>query len=124
VITSMAGVTDELGLLNRFMKHDKKGMEELKKAGWKGDVQYRPFSEKGPIMVNSGIRALTIFEIADIVDLASRPDKRVILVCGPSGQSQESKAYALKCLLEQPSLRVWTHVVTDVTTARQVLALG
>jgi len=121
VITSMASADDEGGLLNQFMKHDQKGMARLRKADWIGDVQFRPFSPKGPILVNSGIRAVTVLELEDLINMSTTPAKHVILVCGPPRRSQVSRSKALRSLLEEPALRVWTHVVTDLETARSIL---
>ncbi len=121
VITSMASADDETGLLNMFMTYDPKGLKRLQKAGWMGDVQFRPFSRKGAIMVDSGIRAVTVFELADFVKMAQTPNRHVVLVCGPASRSKVSKAPALRCLLEETDLRVWTHLVTDVVTAQKVL---
>jgi DNA-binding transcriptional regulator LsrR (DeoR family) len=121
VITSLASADDDGGLLNMFMRNDKAGERELRKAKWVGDVQFRPFSATGPILVDTHIRAVTLFEIADLVEMAKRSDKHVILIAGPARGTRGAKARALRCLLKEPSLRVWTHLVTDVATARAVL---
>jgi len=97
------------------------GRTVLESAGWIGDVQLRPYSSKGPITVDTGIRAVTVFEIAKLVTLAQKRDKAVLLVAGPCAYCGRPKAEALRPLLEEPSLAIWTDVVLDVETAMVLL---
>ena len=98
------------------------GKKSLKKDhGWKGDVLYCPYSDNGAI---SGIdlerTAVTIFNIDDLVHLAKH--RMVVLVCGPSHVEEgKRKTEALRPLLVNKDLRVWSHLITDVETARELL---
>ena len=110
---------------------------ELRKLGWVGDVQYRPYSASGPIESPTGVRAVTVFDLHDYVQLASDESKHVILVAGPTSAAvttqvaepdttgdspHASRAHALLPLLTQNSLRVWDHLVIDSGTARAAIA--
>ncbi len=123
VVTSLASAKDEHGLLNRFFHWGKntKGLQNLKKAGWLGDVQWRPYSAEGPILVNTGIRAVTLFELDELKDFVAG-GKHVVLLAGPCNECGESKAAALSPLLEKESLRVFNHLVMDISTAKDVLS--
>jgi hypothetical protein len=103
--------------------HDEgpRGRAVLTANRWVGDVQYRPYSATGPIIADTGVRAVTLFELSDLVRLAETPDKAVILISGPCHGCKQSRSRALLPLLAEPSLRVWTHLVTDVRTASEVL---
>jgi len=124
VITSLASSSDEHGELNRFMNLsvDKTmRVRALKKSGWVGDVSYRPYSSKGPITTTAGIRAVSLFEVDDLVKLAKKANKHVVLVAAPCGGCNETKGEALLPLLEQKNLRLWTHLFMDLTTAQSLL---
>ena len=84
-----------------------------------GDVMYRPFNARGPITRSTGIRAVTLFELDELVEFAAQRDKAVVLVAGPCGNAKcgRSRSDALLPLLEEPSLDVWSHLVTDDVTA-------
>lgn len=122
VVTSLAGAGDEHGALNRFLKlWGNEAIEDLRSQGWVGDVQYLPYSPTGPITVKSGVRAVTLFELADMVSMVRSKDKHVVLVGGPCGDCGRPKADALRPLLEEPGLRVWSHLVLDAGTAEKLL---
>ncbi len=129
VVTSFATARDEHGLLNQYLKHliDKgelrrEVLEDMKALGWVGDVQFRPYSAGGPIVEGCPVRAVTLFEIADLVAWAERPDKYVVLLAGPCSECGTTKTEAMLPLLTQPELRLWTHLVTDVQTAAELLS--
>ena len=74
VVTSLASAEDEHGLLRRYLQWlvdsgdlPAKSIKAMKDAGWIGDVQFRPYSEKGPIPDLCGVRAVTLLEIEDMV---------------------------------------------------------
>lgn len=124
VVTSLASASDDHGQLNRFMnlgEKKSKGLGALRRAGWVGDVAYRPYSETGPIETNPGIRAVSLFELKQLVDLAKKLNKHVVLVATPCGVCHEPKGEALRPLLTEESLRLWTHLVMDLTTAQSLL---
>jgi hypothetical protein len=56
------------------------------------------------------------------VTLAAHPDKHVVLVAGPCSVCKKSRANAILPLLLERSLKVWKTIVTDVGTARELLA--
>jgi hypothetical protein len=64
---------------------------------------------------------VTLFELDDLAALARREDKYVVLFAGPCGECGHTKTSALVPLLTEPRLRLWTHLVTDVQTASELL---
>ena len=126
IITALASARDPHGELNRFMElNDEFGQktrtildDEEKRVG---DVLYRPFSASRPITKKVGIRAVTLFEPAELVTFAAQKNKAVVLVAGPCAnpQCRRSRSDALLPLLHEPSLDVWSHLVTDDLTAKE-----
>ena len=103
---------------------DPKAISQLQKQGWIGDVCFSPFSKNGPIEQGVSVRAVTLFDISELTDLASRPGRSVVLVSAPKiGDSGSMpKSESLRPLLtERDTLRCWTHVVTDASTVREVM---
>jgi DNA-binding transcriptional regulator LsrR (DeoR family) len=124
VVTSLAAATDEHGELNRFLNVGEKkaqGVEALRRSGWVGDVSYRPYSNTEPITKSKAIRAVSLFELKDLVELANQPNKHVVLVAAPCGICNEPKGEALRPLLQERNLRLWTHLFMDLTTAQSLL---
>lgn len=122
VITTITSASDEHGLLHRFMLlAPPEGRKVLDDAGWVGDVLWRPFCQRGPIMSNTGIRAISVFELDELVRLAQTPDKHVIVVTGPCATCGRTRTDALMPILTQPGLRLCNHLVIDVATARELL---
>ena len=128
VVTSLADARHEHGLLVRYltslvdMEHMKqKVLDEMLDAGWVGDVQFRPYSTEGPLEDICPVRAVTLFELDELVELAKMDDKYVVLVAGPCGECGASKKDALRPLLANEKLRLWTHLVTDAKTSRELL---
>jgi DNA-binding transcriptional regulator LsrR (DeoR family) len=123
VLTSLGSPSHGHGDFFDFMRMgSQKGLEALKRAEWIGDVQYRHYSARGPILIDARVRAVTLFEIEDLVTLAAHPDKHVVLVAGPCSVCKKSRANAILPLLLERSLKVWKTIVTDVGTARELLA--
>jgi hypothetical protein len=123
VVTSLAQADDDHGQLNQFLRMNTGGRASaLVPRGHIGDVQWQPFSKTKPLTdVNTGIRAVTLFDLPDLVKLVNTDDKHVVLVAGPCSDCHQTKARALRPLLTMKSLRVCNHLVTDVATARELL---
>ena len=122
VMTSLASAKDKDNLFRQFMKESEpKDLEYLRSVGWLGDIMWRTYSETEPIVTGTRGRAVTIFELSDLVDLAQQDDKHVILVAGPCGKCGRVRTDALLPLLKEPSLRVCNHIVTDSKTAAELL---
>ena len=132
VVTSLAAADHEHGLLVQYLTHlvdqgliDKNTINNMHKAGWIGDVQFRPYSVDGPLPDVCPVRAVTLFELEELVEMARDPanGKYVVLVAGPCGECGASKKHALRPLIANEKLRLWTHLVTDARTARELLDL-
>jgi len=129
MVTSLASAKDEDGDLRRSMKEDgaleqKADLPKLEREGWVGDVQHLPYSATEPIEGDLGYRAVTLFDLKDLAELAGKPDKHVVLVSSPCSVCHRTRADALLPLLSAPQLKVWTHLVTDIPTARDVMELA
>jgi hypothetical protein len=129
-VSSLASRDDEHSLFNRFL-HDyqrddpadhAKMLNYLNARGWCGDVQYLPFSPAGPIpMDRHGVRAVTLFELPELVERAESGRSQLVLVSAPCGECGHTRTNALIPLLENPALRVWTHLVLDAQTAEELI---
>ena len=122
VITSLASRHDPDGELNQFLRDDTRGLRLLQKNGWLGDVQYRPYSASGPIQQATPTRAVTLFEVGELVKLARQKDKHVILAAGPCRRCGRTREDALLPLMTNPQLKLWTHLVLDLGTAERLVA--
>ncbi|HBT75560.1 MAG TPA: hypothetical protein DEB39_01250, partial [Planctomycetaceae bacterium] len=129
VITSLAAANHEHGLLGSYLTYlieqkflPPQSLDDMKQAGWIGDVQFRPYSKEGPLKEVCPVRAVTLFELEDLVQMAREKNgKYVVLVAGPCGECGATKKHALHPLLANEQLRLWTHLVTDARTARELL---
>jgi DNA-binding transcriptional regulator LsrR (DeoR family) len=124
VFTGLGSASHSQGDFSKFMAHGKKGgVRALERAGWIGDVQYRPYSATGPIKVDPGIRAVTLLELDDLRRMASdeQPDKHVVIVAGPCAICGSPRSDAVLPLLDEPKLKFWTHLVMDQGTAGHLL---
>lgn len=128
VITSLAGARHGHGVLVKLLKWliddgalAPDVLERMAQAGWKGDVQFRPYSSSGPMLDECPVRAVTLFELPDLVRMARTEGKYVVLLGGPCGECATPKTPALRPLLAEPELRLWTHLLTDAQTAKELL---
>ncbi|HUT94558.1 MAG TPA: hypothetical protein VMY37_34195 [Thermoguttaceae bacterium] len=128
VVTSFAWAHDEHGMLRQFLEHlidagelDPDTIRRMLDAGWTGDVQFRPYAATGPILEECPVRAVTLFELSDLARIAQTEGKHVVLLARPCGECGALKTDALKPLLTERSLRLWTHLVLDVDTAGALL---
>ena len=122
LVTALGSPSHGHGDFFRFMQiGSEKGLQALRRAGWIGDVQYRPYSAKEPLRIDAQVRAVTLFELSDLVQLAARHDKHVVLVAGPCSICRKPRTDAIRPLLIEPGLKVWKTIVTDVATAQELL---
>ncbi|MDR3233189.1 MAG: hypothetical protein LBT46_05935 [Planctomycetaceae bacterium] len=130
IVTSLASANHVHGLLGHYLEHliqqellPPDSLTKMRKAGWVGDVQFRPYTANGPLRDVCPVRAVTLFELDELVAMAKDADngKYVVLVAGPCGECGETKQRALRPLLDNPKLRLWTHLITDTQTAKDLL---
>lgn len=122
VVTAMGDFHDEHDLLSMFLKESGGNLKRLRKEGWVGNVQYRPYSANGPIKERAqDFRAVTLFELDDLVKLADQKGKHVILIARQCGLCGRNRAAALRPLLSNPKLRVFSRLVVDASTAVDLL---
>lgn len=126
VITALAAHKDEHGELNRLLENSPELGRQTRllldgEEGRVGDVLFRPFTKHQPIRRKAGIRAVSLFELDELVEFAANKDKAVILVAGPCGKCHKSRSDALLPLLQEPALDVWSHLITDSDTASRCL---
>ena len=127
VVTAFACADHLHGVLNHYLRylasvdpHDVT-RQLLLERGWVGDVQYVPYSKDGPITLKRGFRSVVLLEVPDLVKMAQSGRKYVVLVGGPCSTCGETRTRALLPLIEQAQLRVWSHLVTDIRTAAELL---
>jgi DNA-binding transcriptional regulator LsrR (DeoR family) len=97
-------------------------LSALRGRGWLGNVQYRPFTADGPVKeAPKELRAVTVFELEDLVDLAEKRPREVILMVRQCGLCGRARAGALRALLSNPNLKVFSTLVMDAATARDLL---
>jgi len=121
LITSLASAFDTHGDLRRFLELRRADIDLLMELGWIGDVQYRPYTATGPMPQEASVRAVTLFELYELVNFAGMRNKHVMLLSGPCGKCGDTRADALRPLLSVPQLKVWTDVVMDRETAESLL---
>ncbi len=122
VVTSMGDVQDEDDLLCMFLRQSGQDVSRLQAAGWIGNVQYRPYTAKGPVKEKpSDLRAVTLFELEDLARVATQKNKHVILIARQCGICGRTRAEALQPLLTNPALKVFSTLVMDAATAREML---
>jgi len=133
IVTSLASADHEHGLLGQYLTHlidqgllSRNVLDKMLAAGWIGDVQFRPYSVEGPLPEDvCPVRAVTLFELNELVNLAKdRSNGRyVVLVAGPCGECGATKKNALRPLLANGNLRLWTHLIVDAKTTKELLTV-
>lgn len=128
LVTSLAEADHEHGLLVRYLTSlvnqnllEPQLLKQMRDSGWIGDVQFRPYSVDGPLKDECPVRAVTLFELDEMVELTKQEGKHIVLVAGPCGECGHSKKKALLPLLANEKLRLWNHLVIDAKTARELL---
>ena len=122
VVTSMGDFFDEHDLLATFLGYSARIGLRCMRAGWIGSVQYRPYSASEPIIEKPDeMRAVTLFELEDFVRMADSKNKHVVLIARQCGLCGKTRAAALLPLLTSPRLRVWSELVMDEATARDLV---
>lgn len=92
------------------------------KNDWVGSVQYRPYSSTAPVTGDQeDFRVVTLFELEDLKHMARDADKSVILIARPCSLCKATKSRAMRPLLEKAQLRVFSHLVIDSGSARELL---
>ncbi len=115
-VTSMGDAADERDLLSRFLlAQSAEALSGISRKGYVGNIQYRPYSKGEPIVEEEDdFRAVTLFEIDEMVELASRRDHHIILMV--LNKSRES----IQPLLANEELRAFSEIVIDGVTAATV----
>jgi DNA-binding transcriptional regulator LsrR (DeoR family) len=122
VVTAMGDFNDPHDLLSLFLKDSGQDLDALRRRGWLGNVQYRPFTTDGPAWeAPRDLRAVTVFELKDLVELADKRSKAVILMARQCGICGRARADALRALLNNPTLKVFSTLILDAATARELL---
>lgn len=124
VVTSMGDMQDEHALLRIWCRECEKEWTPSWKKVAVGDIQYRPYSAKGFIQDDPGdLRAVTLFELADLVALAQKKNRHVILIARQCGlcEPRRTKARAVLPILKNPHMRVFSRLVLDSPTAYELL---
>jgi DNA-binding transcriptional regulator LsrR (DeoR family) len=122
VVTSMGDVWDDDDLLSMFLAQSGANLKKLRAEGWVGNVQYRPYTARGPVKEKpTDLRAVTLYELEDLAHTADQKNKHVILMARQCGRCGCTHAQALRPLLTNPGLKVFSTLVLDAATARDLL---
>jgi hypothetical protein len=122
IVTAMGDFDDPHDLLRVFLEDSKQDLEALRRRGWLGNVQYRPFTADGPVHEEpDDLRAVTVFELADLVERAKHRSKEVILMARQCALCRRPRTAALRALLKNDNLRVFSRLVLDRATATELL---
>ena len=106
VVTAMGDFNDPDDLLSIFLEDSGQDLEALRRRGWVGNVQYRPFTAKGPAPEKPrDLRAVTVFDLQDLVKMAGKRDKEVILMARQCALCGRTRAQALRPLRPTPPSR-------------------
>ncbi len=125
VVTSMGDFHDDHDLLSMFLERASGNRALPRDRGWIGNVQYRPYTQEGPAQEeDDDWRAVTLFEIPDFVAMAKSKEHHVVLIARQCARCGTTRAATLRPLLENPKLRVWSELVMDEATARDLLKEG
>jgi hypothetical protein len=98
-----------------YLADSPKSLELLNQAGCLGDMMWRPLGPKGPLELQTEIRAMTLMELSELPRFIKRRG-RVLLLLGPCGSCAGPKTDVLNAILrsEQPLV---TDVVADSRSA-------
>jgi hypothetical protein len=122
IVTAMGDFDDPHDLLRVFLEDSKQDLAKLRRRGWLGNVQYRPFTADGPVQEEpDDLRAVTVFELADLVERARHRSKEVILMARQCGRCRRPRTAALRALLKNDTLHVFSRLVLDRATATELL---
>jgi len=118
VVTSLGVQEDEHDLLRHFLTDA--GCPLPKDCV--GNLQYRPYTKTEPFLEkDNNLRAVTLFEIKDFVEMAQKKNRHVVLLARQCAACGMSRAAALYPLMKTECLRAWSHIVMDVKTAQELL---
>ncbi len=151
VVTGFASATDEHGELRRYIheyaqeivirERKEKGtaarsaediaqayLDKLHEARWTGDCQRHPFNDDGPLMEGTDVdlpfKAMGLFELPQLAELAKQTAKAVVVVCSPCIHCNLTRKTALQSLLQFPKkARLFSHLVMDIGTAEDLLGI-
>jgi len=124
VVTSMGDMQDEHALFRIWCNDCAKEWTPSWKDEAVADIQYRPYGANGFLRDSkSDLRAVTLFELDDLVALAGRKNRHVILIARQCGlcEPRRTRARALLPILKNPHMRVFSRLVLDSPTAYELL---
>jgi len=119
IVTSAGNWVDEHSVFFQTMKSSQKAFEKLLAEDVVGDFLWRPVNKHGPIETDTGLRFMTLVELAFLPGFIAR-GKKVLCLLGPCEQCLQPKAEILKVLLELRD-HLFTHLVVDSHTARRTI---
>ena len=127
LVTSLAWAEDEHGLLRNYYSNlvennlvKENVLDELKNEGWVGDVMFLPYSKEKAIESRI-LKSVTLFSFNELCEFSKKSDKYVVVTCAPCNDCNKKKTEAIRPLLENPNLRMWTHLIIDRPTAEELV---
>ena len=108
-------------LWHHMQTRSPKSLERLTSADCIGGMLWRPLSHKGPIAIETEVRAMTLMELNDLPGFIGKGGK-VLLVLGPCAACHRPKPEVLKAVLTMDSHLI-THLVVDSISVRMAQRL-
>jgi DNA-binding transcriptional regulator LsrR (DeoR family) len=118
IVTATSSWKDEHCVLRGYMGES---TQELEKEGCLGDMLWQPIGPRGPLDLDTHIRAMTIMKLSEVAKLVEKRKVRVLLVAGPCAACHRPKTEVVKAILEQEH-RLVTHLAVDTRCARSLIA--
>jgi DNA-binding transcriptional regulator LsrR (DeoR family) len=123
VVTSMGDFSDPEDLLRTHLEAagvNAMLLRDNNHEPYVGNVQYRPYTRMGAVTTEE-LRAVTLFELPELVSLARAPNKAVVLMARRREYDGRTRSKALRPLLENRDMQLFSHLVIDEATARELL---
>lgn len=120
IVTSATSWSDEHSTFQKYMQKSENCFNILKSQKCVGDMLWLPLGEENLIEVQTEIRAMTLFELNQLPGFIQK-GKNVLLILGPCGQCNQTKAHVLKAILNQKKHLI-THLVADSRSVRMALS--
>ncbi len=119
IVTSAGNWSDKHSTYTQTMKSSQRTVQTLESAHVRGDMLWQPVNEHGPIVIDTGVRILTLVELGFLPQFIAR-GKKVLVLLGPCAECRQPKSDILRTLLVQKD-RLFTHLVADSRSIRHAI---
>lgn len=117
LIVATGADCDEHSALRARMAESKRSLRKLEKAGWVGDMMWRPLGATARIEVPTEIRAMTLIDLDQVAAMRAA-GTQVVLLLGCCPDCHAPRHRILRTVLDQREPLI-THLVVDSRSAAQ-----